>query len=65
VQVEARAGLRIHAFGPVFARLELGAAIPVARDSYAFRGLDGLPHEVFHTAAVVPLARLGLEIRTP
>jgi hypothetical protein len=65
LQAEARVGLRVHAFGPVFARFELGAAIPVARDSYVFRGLDGQPHEVFRTAAVVPLARLGLEIRTP
>ena len=65
LQGEIRVGLRIHAYGPLYARVELGAAIPAARDSYVFRGADGVPHEVFHTAAVIPLGRLGLEIRTP
>jgi hypothetical protein len=65
LQAEARAGVRFHAVGPLYARLELGLAVPVARDSYVFEDTAGARHEVFRTAAVVPLGRFGIEIRTP
>ncbi len=65
VQGEVRAGARARLSGLVAGRLELGAGVPIARDTYAYTGPDMLEHAVFHTAAVVPFAVLGIEIRTP
>jgi hypothetical protein len=65
LQAELRGGMRVHVAGPLYARLEIGLAVPVARDSYVFKDGDGGVHEVFHTASVIPLGRLGIEIRTP
>ena len=65
VHGELRIGIRGRLTGPVFLRLEAGAAFPVARATYEFTAADGLPHDVFRTAAVVPLGRLGIEFRAP
>ena len=65
LQAEITVGLRLHLSGPLFARAELGGAVPLARDSYRYTDADGIVHEAFHSAAVVPLARLGFEFRAP
>jgi hypothetical protein len=64
-QGEARIGLRLRIAGPAVVRLELGVGVPFARDSYRFIGANGVPREVFRTAAVVPLGRLAIEFRAP
>jgi hypothetical protein len=51
--------------GPLFARFELGAAVPVARDRYQYTQADGTVHQVFETAAVIPLGHVGVEVRVP
>ena len=65
MQAECTVGMRVRLAGALFARVELGAAAPIARDSYRFTDAAGVAHEVFHTAVLVPLARLGLEFRAP
>ena len=65
LQAECTVGLRVRLTGAFFARVEVGAAAPIARDSYQFTDADGVVHEVFHTAVLVPLGRLGLEFRAP
>ncbi len=65
LQVELRAGTRVRISGPLFARLELGVGLPIARDSYQFTDADGVVHGLFRTAALVPLARLAVEFRAP
>jgi hypothetical protein len=65
LQAECTAGMRVHLAGSLFARVEVGAAAPIARDSYQFTDANGVFHEVFHTAVLVPLGRLGLEFRAP
>jgi hypothetical protein len=65
LQGEVRAGFRLRIAGPVFARLEAGVGLPIARDSYEFTGSDGAPHVVFRTAPLVPLGRLAVEFRAP
>ena len=65
VQAELRVGVRWRILAPLFLRLELGAALPVTRNAYQFTGADGAAHEVFRTAAVVPLGRLAVEFRSP
>jgi len=62
VQVEARAGVRVRIATSFAVRLELGAAVPIARDSYDFTAADGTRHEVFRTAAAMPLARAGFDV---
>jgi hypothetical protein len=64
-QAELRAGLRVRMGGPLFARFELGAAVPVARDRYQYTQADGTVHQVFEAAAVIPLGHVGLEVRVP
>jgi hypothetical protein len=46
-------------------RVEAGAAVPFVRDTYEFTGPDGARHDVFRTAAAIPLGRLALEFRAP
>ena len=65
VQGQSTVGMRIRVGGPVFVRIELGVAVPSSRDSYRFTGADGTVHEVFHSAAVIPLGRIGFEFRAP
>lgn len=65
VQGEVRAGFRMQIAGPLFVRLEVGAGLPIIRDSYAVTGADGVSSSVFRPAAVVPLGRFGIEFRVP
>jgi hypothetical protein len=65
MQAELRAGLRLRLDGPIFVRLEVGAGLPVARDSYYFTPANGVPKEVFRTAPVVALGRFAVEFRAP
>ncbi len=65
VQGEIRAGLRMRLAGPIFLRLEVGAGVPIGRDSYRFTASDGTLHAVFETAPVVGLGRLAVEFRAP
>jgi hypothetical protein len=65
VQGELRVGIRGRLWGPLFLRLEGGAAVPATRATYEFTAADGLARDVFRTAAVVPVARLGVEFRAP
>jgi hypothetical protein len=65
LQGEVRAGFRVRIAGPMFARLEIGAGVPISRDSYQFTRADGLVQAVFRTADVVPLGRLAVEFRAP
>ena len=64
-QGELRVGARARLSGPLFLRLELGAALPFVRAGYEFTAADGLSHEVFETAPAVPLARVGVEFLAP
>ncbi len=64
-QGEVRLGARLRVVGPMFLRLEAGLGIPISRDSYVFTRTDGAIDPIFHTAAVVPLGRLGVEFRAP
>jgi hypothetical protein len=65
LQGELRVGFRLQLAGPMFARLEIGAGLPITRDSYQFTGADGVPHLVFRTAPVVALGRFAVEFRAP
>jgi hypothetical protein len=65
LQGELRAGIRLRAIGPLFARIEVGVAVPVARDWYTFAGPDGRAHEVFRTAPAIPIGGIGAEFRGP
>ena len=65
LQGEVRVGFRMRLAGPMFARLEVGVGLPIARDSYAFTGVDGVSHPVFRTAPLVPLGRFAVEFRAP
>ncbi len=64
-QAELRAGLRLRIAGPVFASLEVGGAVPFARDSYTYVLADGTARNVFQTAAVIPLGHVRVEVRVP
>lgn len=64
-QAELRAGLRVRVAGPVFAGLEIGGAVPFARDSYTYVQADGTGRDVFQTAAVIPLGHARVEVRVP
>jgi hypothetical protein len=64
-ETELRAGVRLRLGGPFALRLEGGLAVPWTRATYTFTAADGAERPVFRTAAVVPLARLGLEFRAP
>jgi hypothetical protein len=65
LQGEVRAGLRVRIAGPAFARVEAGAGVPFAHDSYQFTDAHGVTHQLFQTAVVVPFARLAVEFRAP
>ncbi len=65
VQGQSTVGMRVRMGGPVYVRIELGFGIPVFRDSYHFTDALGTVHQVFHTAAVIPLGRLGFEFQAP
>jgi hypothetical protein len=65
LQGELRAGFRLRLAGPMFVRLEIGAGLPIARDSYEFTGADGVSHLVFQTAPVIALGRFAVEFRAP
>jgi hypothetical protein len=64
-QAELRAGLRVRVAGPVFAGLEVGGAIPFARDAYTYVQADGTARDVFQTAAVILLGHARIEVRVP
>jgi len=65
VQAELRAGARLRLFGPLFAAVDFGAAVPFARDNYTYTQVGGAVDEVFHTAAVIPLGHVAVEVRGP
>ncbi len=65
LQAELRGGLRVRLLGPVFARFELGVAVPLIRDHYVYTQASGEKVQVFQAYPVVPLGHLGLEIRAP
>jgi hypothetical protein len=65
LQGEIRAGFRMRLAGPMFVRLEVGAGVPIARDSYQFTATDGVSQSVFRTAPIVALGRLAVEFRAP
>lgn len=67
-EVEARVGARVRLAGPLLVRLEVGLAVPTIRASYVFSDPTSggsRDREVFRTAAVIPLARLGVEFQGP
>lgn len=65
LQGEIRAGFRMRLAKPMFLRLEVGAGVPIARDSYQFTASDGVSHAVFRPAPIVALGRLAVEFRAP
>jgi hypothetical protein len=65
LQGEFRLGVRMRLAGPLFVRLEIGAGVPVARDSYQFTGANGVSHLLFRTAPIVALGRFAVEFRAP
>jgi hypothetical protein len=65
LQGELRAGFRLRLAGPIFARLEVGAGLPLARPPYTFTGADGVTQQAFRTAPVVALGRFAVEFRAP
>jgi hypothetical protein len=65
LQIELRVGTRLRIAGPLFAAIDLGAGVPVARDTYTYTQASGAVDEVFRTAAVVPFGHLALEVRGP
>jgi hypothetical protein len=65
VQAELRAGARLRLIGPLFAAVDFGAAVPFARDNYTYTQVGGAVDEVFHTAAVIPLGHVAVEVRGP
>jgi hypothetical protein len=64
-QAEVQAGLRVRLGGPVFAGVEVGGAVPFARDSYSYVQSDGAVRDVFETAPVIPLGHARVEVRVP
>jgi hypothetical protein len=64
-QASLLVGLRFRLTGPLFGSLELEGAAPFSRDSYSFTQSDGSIHQVFRTAAIVPLGHARLEVRVP
>jgi hypothetical protein len=64
-QVELRMGARLRLQGPLFAAVDVGAGVPMARDSYSYTQGSGAVDDVFRTAAVVPFGHLAVEVRGP
>ena len=64
-QGELRVGTRLRVAGPLFAAIDLGAGVPIARDTYTYTQAGGAVDEVFRTAAVIPFGHLAVEVRGP
>jgi hypothetical protein len=64
-QAELRAGVRLRVAGPLFAAIDAGAGLPVARDTYTYSLASGTVEEVFRTAAIIPFGHLAVEVRGP
>ena len=64
-QVDLRVGTRLRIAGPLFAAVDLGAGVPLARDTYTYTQASGAVDEVFRTAAVIPFGHLAVEVRGP
>jgi hypothetical protein len=64
-QGELRVGGRLRLAGPLFLAADLGAGVPLARDTYSYTQASGAPDEVFRTAPVVPFGHLAVEVRGP
>jgi hypothetical protein len=64
-QVELRVGTRVRLAGPLFAAIDVGAGVPVARDTYTYSQPGAGVEDVFRTAAVIPFGHLGVEVRGP
>jgi hypothetical protein len=65
LQAEVLPGIRVRVVGPVFAVVEVGGAVPFARDSYSYSQADGTVHQVFRTAEFIPLGHARVEVRFP
>jgi hypothetical protein len=64
-QAELRVGARLRLAGPLFAAADVGAGVPLARDTYTYTQSSGGIDDVFRTAAVVPFGHLAVEVRGP
>jgi hypothetical protein len=64
-QFDLRVGTRLRIAGPLFAAVDLGAGVPLARDTYTYTQASGVVDDVFRTAAVIPFGHLAVEVRGP
>jgi hypothetical protein len=64
-QAEVQAIVRVRIAAVFFARVGIGAAVPVVRHPFGYTQADGTTHEVFQTAQIVALGHLSIEIRLP